>query len=97
MTKSKKCGRLLTMDTRDSVTKQKLAGTYDRNLHIKELRQYGFTFDSIGKRYNLSRQRIEQIAHNPFDTHQNEHKGSLIRKLIAKVKRLFHTDISIGG
>ena len=85
------------MDTRDSVTKQKLAGTYDRNLHVKELRQHGFTFDSIGKRYNLTRQRIEQIVHNPFDTHQNEHKDGFIRKLIARVKRLLHADISIGG
>lgn len=33
----------------------------------------------------------------PPETHQNEHRGEFIRKLIAKVKQFFHTDISIGG
>ena len=80
-----------------SIRLQKLAGTYARNQWIKKMRQYGFTFDAIGKRCNLTRQRIERIVHNPFDTHQNEHKDGFIRKLIAKVKRFLHTDISIGG
>ena len=89
----------MTTSYEKSIKLQKLAGTYDRNLHIKELRQCGFTFDAIGKRFNLTRQRIEQIIHNPFDTqtHQNEHRGGFIGKLIARVKRLFNTDISIGG
>lgn len=87
----------MTTSYEKSIRLQKLAGTYDRNLHIKELRGCGFTFDAIGKRYNLSRQRIEQIVHNPFNTHQNEHKDGFIRKLIAKVRRFFHTDVSIGG
>jgi len=89
----------MTTSYEKSIRLQKLAGTYDRNQHIKELRHCGFTFDAIGKRYNLTRQRIEQIVHNPFGN-QTHHKASeigLIRKLIARVKQFFHTDISIGG
>jgi len=91
-------------DTRDSFTKQILAGTYDRNRSIKKLRTDGLTYKAIGYLFGLSKQRIEQIVTNPFDnltehyeTHQNGQQGGLLRRLIAKVKRLFHTDISIGG
>ena len=41
-----------------------------RNEKIKELRKQGLTYEEIGKRYGLSRQRIEQICkeiyHNKY-------------------------------
>ena len=33
-----------------------------RNEKIKELRKQGLTYEEIGKRYGLSRQRVEQIC-----------------------------------
>ena len=35
---------------------------FKRNEEIKELRKQGLTYEEIGKRYGLSRQRIEQIC-----------------------------------
>ena len=80
-----------------SVEKQKFAGTYNRNLHIKELRGYGFTLDSIGKRYNLCRERIRQIANNPFvnQTHQNEHRGGFIARLKEWVSKWLRKEIQV--
>ena len=92
------------MDTRDSITKQILAGTFDRNRSIKKLRADGMTYRAIGLFYGLSKQRVYKIVTNPFNNatrkrHQPSpgQEGGLIRKLVAKVKRLFNTDISIGG
>lgn len=33
-----------------------------RNEEIKELREQGLTYEEIGKKYGLSRQRVEQIC-----------------------------------
>jgi len=41
-----------------------------RNEEIKELREQGLTYENIGKKYGLSRQRVEQICkticHNKY-------------------------------
>lgn len=34
----------------------------DRNKEIRELRKQGLSFTQIGKRYNLSRQRVSEIT-----------------------------------
>ena len=64
----------------------------ERNTEIHKRRKAGATFSAIGNYYGISKQRVWIIFNNPRWT-----QGSLIKKLIAKVKRLFNADISIGG
>lgn len=64
----------------------------ERNTEIYKRRKAGYTFKAIGNYYGISKQRAWVIVNNP-----NWSKDGLIRKLIARVKRLFNTDISMGG
>lgn len=92
-------------DTRDSVTKQILAGTFDRNRDIKKLRADGMTYTAIGSFYGLSKQRVHKIITNPFDntppkvdqTHQNGKLRRFRGWLRGLLRKLLYTDISIGG
>jgi len=92
-------------DTRDSVTKQILAGTFDRNRDIKKLRADGMTYKAIGSFYGLTKQRVHRIITNPFDNHPPEadevHQDGKLRRLRgwlrAMLKKVLYTDISIGG
>ena len=63
----------------------------ERNTEIHKRRKAGQTFKAIGNYYGISKQRAWIIFNNP------RWEGGLIRKLIARVKRFFHTDINIGG
>lgn len=42
--------------------KNKNRKNFKRNQEIKELRKQGLTYEEIGKRYGISRQRVEQIC-----------------------------------
>ena len=69
-----------------SIRYQKIAGTYSRNLEIKEY--YGgsdWTLRQIGEMFGLSRQRIYQIANNPFDTKPVESSQVTLSQKISQV------------
>lgn len=65
----------------------------DRNNEIKELLNKGETFDEIGEKYNLTRERVRQIA-GFFGIKRQEDKKAVDKIIIAAIKQDIANDLS---
>ena len=50
---------------------------------------YGKTFQAIGDKYGLTRQRVHQIYHHGGESDAREDQVSVLEKMGRKIRRLF--------